>query len=209
MICETHRILFLHIPKTGGTTVERMIWPNHAVSTEADYSTLCGWDDRCGWLNHLTMAQISDRCPYHDLAEYLVFTLVRNPWDRLVSEFHWKSSMSGLQIPFCEYVRLLYFGETEAIQQYYRSPIAFEQHMRPQADYCLESTEGVVEILRYEHFEHEVLRTLGKCRVRIEPLPRIRASVHAHYTHYYNGRTIDMVGNIYHDDVERFGYRYR
>lgn len=208
MICKKHKIIFLHIPKTGGTTVEKMILPNHSFSAEPDHSNLCGWDDRFGWLNHLTMDQIIELCPYLDLSEYLVFTVVRNPWDRLVSEYHWKRSISDLQIRFFEYVRLLYLGETEAIQKNYRSPIAFEQHIRPQASYFLQSIEGVVKVLRFENFEHEVMQMLRECCVNIELLPRIRTSSHAHYTHYYNSCTIDMVGNLYLDDIKRFGYSY-
>lgn len=208
MICRKRKILFLHIPKTGGTTVEKMIFPNHSFSTEPDYSTLYGWDDRFGWLNHLTMDQIIELCPNLDLREYLIVTVVRNPWDRLVSEYHWKSSISGLQISFIEYVRLLHLGETESIQEYYRSPIAFEQHIRPQVHYFGQSIEDAATILRFENFEHEVKEMLRECCVTSESIPRIRTSIHAHYTHYYNSRTIDMVGNLYPDDVKRLNYSY-
>lgn len=208
MICRKNKIIFLHIPKTGGTTVEKLLFPNHSFNAEPDYSTLCGWDDRFGWLNHLTMDQIIKLCPNLDPSEYLMFTVVRNPWDRLVSEYHWKSSISDLQIPFSEYVRLLYSGKTEAIHKYYRSPMAFEQHIKSQASYLLQSIESTVSILRYENFEHEVMQKLRECDFEIKSLPRIRASIHAHYTHYYNSCTIDMVGHLYIDDVERFGYSY-
>ena len=208
MISRRHKILFLHIPKTGGTTVEKMIFPHHSFITEPDYSTLYGWDNRLGWLNHLTMDQTIELYPCLDLNKYLLFTVVRNPWDRLVSEYHWKISISDLHIPFLEYVRLLYVGETEAIQKHYRSPIAFEQHIRPQACYFSQSIKGAVRVLKFENFEHEVVQILRECGVKIKSIPRIRASSHAHYTHYYNNRTIDMVGNLYLDDVEKFGYRY-
>lgn len=208
MICTKNKILFLHIPKTGGTTIEKNIFPGYHPGTEPDYSILCGWDDRFGWLSHLTMNQIIELCPRLDLSEYLAFTVVRNPWDRLVSEYHWKISISGLRIPFFEYVRLLYLGETEVIQKYYKSPLAFEQHMRPQVSFLLQSINCVFRILRFENFKHEVRQIFRMCGANTESLPRIRASNHTHYTHYYNSCSIDMVRDLYQDDIEQFGYSY-
>ncbi len=208
MICREHNIVFVHIPKTGGTTVEKMMFPNHSFSTDPDYSTLYGWDDRVGWLNHLTMEQMREVCPYRELNEPVVFTIVRNPWDRLVSEYHWKCASSGLQIPFGEFVRLLYLGETEAIKKWYRATIGFDQHIRPQSSYLSPSSEGVVKILRFENFADEVMQMLRQCGIDGELPPRLRASVHAHYTDYYNRCTVDMVGSLYREDRERFGYRY-
>ena len=107
-----------------------------------------------------------------------------------------------------EYVRLLYLGETGMIQKYYKSPIAFEQHIRPQVSFFLQSFESVVKILRFENFEHEVKQILRECRVNVKSLHRIRASNHAHYTHYYDRCSINMVRNLYIDDIIKFGYSY-
>jgi len=208
MIFRESKIIFLHIPKTGGTTIEKVICPNQSLNIKPNYLTLYGWDDQYGWLNHLTLDQIIKIYPNLDLNEYAAFMVVRNPWDRLVSEYHWKSSISGLQIPFIEYVRLLYIGETKVIQKYYKSPMAFEQHIQPQSKYILHSNKVVVKILRFENFERELIDTLKKYGVKINSLPKTRTSIHAHYTYYYNRFTYNMVGNLYIDDIIRFGYNF-
>lgn len=210
MICNTRKILFIHIPKTGGTTVEWMIRPAHADSDEPDYSTLRGWDEKYGWLDHLTRQQVNELYSYDELRDYLVFTVVRNPWDRLVSEFHWKRATSGLRLPFHEYVRRLHGGEVEELQKHYKAPTAFRQHMRSQASYCFDGEGGPgMRILRYESFEHDVVGLLRTVGIRSKTLPRLRASVHEGYTSYYDKCTMEMVEELYHDDIEAFGYEYR
>lgn len=98
IISHGHRYIFVHIPKTGGT----------ALSLALEGSV--GRDDilvgdtpkarrrrrRLARLPHFSvigkhsmLAQIELLLPDDALAGYRVITIVRNPWARLVSLYHW------------------------------------------------------------------------------------------------------------------------
>lgn len=206
MICIKRKLLFLHVPKTGGTSIERTLFPNLASSTAADYSYLSGWDDDLGWLNHLTLDQAIGLLPGIDLKNYLVFTVVRNPWDRLVSEYCWKKSISDLQISFPEYVHILHDGATMTISDHYKSRVAFDQHYQPQTAYLEHSAGVLVRIIRFEEFDKDVTRVLRNYIPKDRTLPRLRSSNHVNYKQFYSSESIEMVRHLYVKDIERFGY---
>lgn len=207
MICRRRRIAFVHIPKTGGTTVESILFP-HRNGDRGDLDRLAGWSDQRGWLNHLTWEQMVTLAPDVSHAR-LSFTVVRNPWDRLVSEFHWKGLGKCLGISFGQYVRRLIGGDIAEIQSCYRSPLAFEQHYRCQVDYLPSAAPAWFRVLQFESYEAQVLDFLRRCNVTLSNgLPRMRRSDHVCYTEYYDKFTVDGVRDLYRRDVEEFGYEF-
>ena len=85
MISHQHRFIFIHIPKTAGTSIEK------ALCDESCQLLPGEWDrTRVSHtpLNHLTLQELVD---YSILTPaqfktYFKFCFVRNPWDRLISE---------------------------------------------------------------------------------------------------------------------------
>ena len=60
MIIHKHKCVFVHVPKTGGFSVELALTSNHAI-TETDYDCFVGWDDKNRlWMQHMSMQQIND-----------------------------------------------------------------------------------------------------------------------------------------------------
>jgi len=78
MILHDKKILFVHIPRTGGVSVERHF----------DWEGGVGWKDS-NLAQHLTLEEYSWS---YDLNNYFKFAFVRNPWDRLVSWFLWSQA---------------------------------------------------------------------------------------------------------------------
>lgn len=74
MILHDSKIIFIHIPRTGGTSVEKHFGFKHQH----------GWKPETA--QHLTLKEYSN---HYDVNDYFKFTLVRNPWDRLVSWYLW------------------------------------------------------------------------------------------------------------------------
>ena len=91
-IDRDRRVVFVHIPKTGGTTIETILelyepWP--AVRMDI----LRGPYERDGeelHLQHLPLEELSAVAGV-DFSNWYKFGFVRNPWDRLVSSFCFKS----------------------------------------------------------------------------------------------------------------------
>ena len=104
MINHRHRFIFIHIPKTGGTSMEDVLGAWFSMKRERYARWLPGVKH---WAQHLTMSEIlhrqfSNKNKARRPERYFKFAFVRNPWDRLVSELMWRSSFtSNLQGEGC------------------------------------------------------------------------------------------------------------
>lgn len=83
MISFNKKFLFLHITKTAGTSIEEALYDDSCILTSEKWKY-----NGVGFsapLNHLTLQQIKSlNIPnYNNLFK---FTVVRNPWDRIISE---------------------------------------------------------------------------------------------------------------------------
>ncbi len=94
-ISHQYKAIFVHIPKTAGSSIEAVLgmhggkpdvglvpYPNQFL----DYDRLYGEQ-----LTHLSAAQIKAELRNDTLFDsYFKFTIVRNPWERLVSGIAWQ-----------------------------------------------------------------------------------------------------------------------
>jgi hypothetical protein len=121
------RCLFIHIPKTGGTSVEHLMrkrrWQESLI-----------FHGRFGSHHHLRVtpqhyhAALLDELVRWDEFQ-LVFTLCRHPFDRLKSEYYWQHQVgiAPARLP----------GEWFDVlqQRYLKDKCAFDNHVRPQSDF--------------------------------------------------------------------------
>jgi chondroitin 4-sulfotransferase 11 len=85
------KILFIHIPKTGGTSMVRVPW---------NYSNLYSYE------GHFT---ISDFAAYGlNLDEYWKWCFVRNPWSRLLSSYDYSKILKTVYPTFDRFIDVLY-----------------------------------------------------------------------------------------------------
>jgi hypothetical protein len=98
MICKNRKIIFIHIPKTGGSSMEDMLWayPRH-VSDLWMGTVRPGYNKyQSGGLQHLTALQIRQEVGHEIFNASFKFALVRNPVDRLISQFNYLNRRKDL-----------------------------------------------------------------------------------------------------------------
>lgn len=177
---------FVHINKTGGSSVE------HALGLPFEHVTARGYIER------------------HGRAEWdrrFTFTVVRNPWDKVVSHFHHrvKTNQTGLgerAVPFAEWVRRAYGEKDPAL---YDKPLMFQ----PQLDWIAGDGGEVLvrKVCRFESLEadfQDVCRSLG----RSATLPHLKKSDRGDFRSYYDDATAEIVGRWFAPDLRAFGYAW-
>jgi hypothetical protein len=138
------------------------------------------------------------------LDEVVLFTFVRNPWDRAVSAFHYLRDVDlKPKIPkeatFREYVSREVAGKWPDVNRHFRPQLPtfmFDGQLIP----------GVV-IGRFERIEEDWAKIARLLNVN-ELLPHINASAHAHYTTYYDDMTRDIISRLYSEEIEYLEYEF-
>ncbi len=194
--------MFIHVPRTGGTSIEHALFPGHAFDDgPADTEHLFGLDDRGRWLQHLTASEIVEHrfLTPAEFRDTLTFSVLRNPWDRAVSSYAWKFRSSGM--PFDEFASRLAEGDPMIFDAYH-SPVAARQHLRPQTDYFVADDEVVVDhVLRFEDLHAEFAR-IGAAIRSVAPLAHLNGSVRGDYRAYYDPTTRRLIGRHYEQDID-------
>jgi hypothetical protein len=193
---ERHGAVFVHVPKTAGTSIYRIFGMPQTVET---HCTALGYrsSNRALW----------DRA--------FRFTFVRNPWDRIVSAYHYlKFNREALDdaywaaralAPFEDFAS---FVDALADRPFRRKTLMW-RHFTPQW-YFLSDFRGrlmVDDIARFENFDDEVARLAGRLQLPVGAA-RENAVPREHYSRYFDAGRRDIVARIYARDIALFGYSF-
>lgn len=189
-------LLFVHIPKTGGTSIETMMGVPVLDSTLRDETFLYG-----GYLQHMTLEEILMMKP--GLAGSFSFSAVRNPWSRVVSDLMWSVRNSIAIRDMKDYLDKA--EESVAKRRFECNDV----HFRPQAEFIEYGGRcpAVDFVARFESLEADIGVGL---REFFDPplLPKANVTKYelAGYRDYYTGDLKDRVAKIYQRDIGLFGY---
>lgn len=193
---DGRRILFIHIPKTGGTAVT--LWLQELG--EVDFLEPGGSDGFRVTPQHFTLA---DHLTLHSAGSWdYVFTVVRNPYERLRSEYQWRTQIqedsNAHRTNFSRWVE-------NNMRNFQRNhPTMLDNHLRPQSDFI----DSRVEVFRYEDGLENVCKHVADVlgvAPPTEPLPRAYSSTHD-LTAALSPQALVMVNRLYDLDFEWFDY---
>jgi len=207
-VSDTHRVLFVHVQKTGGSTLDRMI-----DEEVGDARKVKG-----GCTRHTGFARLIEVEP--ELAGYWSCGFVRNPFARMVS--WWSMAV--------RFGARLDAGGRVAKRKMRRHPETWEPLVRYRDDFNRFVLEGTQEVPRLSMPQISLL-TAGERRVDfvgrtenlvadanvlrerlglepVDELPRRNPTSHGHYSDYYDDATRQRVAEVYAPDIEAFGYTF-
>lgn len=153
---------------------------------------------------HSTLADIEGLVSREEIAESFCFTLVRNPWDRMVSYYHWLERQN-FDHPAVAAAKALSFSEFLRARE-----VAGPMRAFPYGAY-MRDTAGrahAAHFIRLEHFEEDAAPLFEHLGFALE-LPRENRSARQEdFRSYYRAADRDAVAEICAEDIARFGYRF-
>lgn len=207
MICHARRCIFIHIPKTGGDSIEWAIWGPRRREAElfGGFVTALGNKYQTGGLQHLLARQVRQEVGAATFAACFRFTVVRNPWDRVVSQYAFMARRPDLRA-------LIGMPEDACLAEYLdRTGQVEHVQWMPQRAF-IEDADGqwlVDVVARFERLRQDMAEIFARIGMAGVELPHRNASRRARdYRGYYDAATRRIVALRYGGDIEAFGYRF-
>lgn len=188
------KIIFQHIPKTAGESI-RQIMP--------DDTLFVGHNFYHTEYKHL----------YFDVEDYLqkfVIAFVRNPYDRVVSAFHYLNT--GGNSPMDNEDRIKYIAKYENnFDDFVKDafPGVMKQiHFKPQYSWIYFYSVNLCNFIgKFEELNDDI-DTLSKIiDLKSTKLPELNTSDHNYYEEYYTPATKKIVYEYYKNDFGLFRYK--
>lgn len=210
-VSHKYKCTFVHIPKTGGTSIEKAL-EMFADWKHEDREKLFGLIHSkeilekkylSNFLQHLKAKEICELTQLPD--DYFVFSLVRNPWDRMVSIYHnMDVNLITMALDKGVELRNLTFNEFLFSLQGIN-----HIHLEEQWKFLYNSQDNLlVDYLgRFEDFSRSFSFICNKLNINVE-LPHYNCSEHLHYREYYTEETMALVSSWYQRDIKLFSYKY-
>lgn len=209
MLSHKYKCIFVHIPKCGGSSIEKILWPSEAERTASNLwrGFISKYHNKyqTGGLQHLQASQIKLELTKEVFNTYFKCSIVRNPWDKAVSQFEYMKKRKDLR----DYIGM---SENDSFKKYL-SLIQRNIHVQwdVQHKFIVDNNEKLMVdfVGKFESFESDVSKILGKLKiVGIDKIPHVNKSIRSHYKDYYDSESREIIQYLYKKDIELFGYKF-
>jgi len=182
-----HNYIFIHINKTGGTSIEKALGLPLIHKTALEYRTEIG---NVRW------------------QEQFSFAIIRNPWDKVASQYSYRSMINETElkkhpVPFNDWVKRVFVDRDP---DYYNDQKMFA----PQVDWLtdLEGNNLVDFVGRFENLHNDWHIICAKIHKHGVELPHVKKSSKANYRNAYNTESIAIIADWFAKDTEFFSYTF-
>jgi len=196
MVSHKHKIVFVHIPKTGGTSIEESLGGGDYFNSH-DYLRF--------YKNNIK-----------NFESYTSFSVVRNPFDKMVSEyFFFKKTHEQLNPVFknCSFEEFLDIFFSINDPKFFKNTaphwfkMHFETHRVSQLSF-IRPQEDLDFVVKFENIQSGYNIVCDHVGIESRKLPHLNSTRHKHYSEYYNDNTKQIVAEKYQEDLDYFGYKF-
>ena len=220
MISHKHKLIFIHIPKCAGTSMEAFL---------KDNAEALGPEKEEGLKYAIRKTGLAKTI--NSYSDYFLFAFIRNPFDRFVSI--WKHSIREYSsdkssyfyreerdLTLKEYAYLIREDSTKKLSKFDRYHSLCQVDFIPDFNKSMFGEKIIGDrkcdfIGRFENLEDDFKRLCYSLELSVYKLPRERISPEKesvlptkHYGDYYDLETLKIVEDIYSKDLRLLGYSY-
>lgn len=217
------KVIFVHIPKCAGTSIEKLF----GMATSEEFFTTWHWDhksitdessfdekwkfEQCAAKNmqHYTFREISAVLGSEVVASHDIFSIVRNPYTRLVSEYeHCKAGQSRMSKSFPHKTFADFVNIQLQLPNYTRIEM-HDGHLETQASYLINfagNLSSIGMIYRFEHIDAAIAELTVKYKLPKLSVPARVGNYVKNYASYYTPELQQVVKTFYAQDFELFNY---
>lgn len=231
LVSHLKQFIFTKTSKTAGTSVEvyfepyclpRGEWEFRHARPEYDSSTgIIGYRgpgldlNRVRWWNHMPAQHIRSRVGADVWDRYFKFTVVRNPFDKVVSAFHYfrgKRGTNGIRTRVEDLMyRLRWPNEEERDRNRFKAWVRRGRLPIDRDRYLIDGDICVDYFIRFERLEDGIRHVCDSVGIPFEPdrIPRLKMGARdGNFRSYYDLETAERVAHAYRFEMDFFGYEW-
>jgi hypothetical protein len=182
---KKNKVLFVHIPKTAGTSVRAFL----------ERENLNCWVRNRSSLHHDTFIELKTLNSIQDISNIFAFTICRNPYTRAFSYFNHFNRVNGASASFCEFLSFVkekkFFHKTPMIQ--------YDQ------SHYIQNEENEIAKIKIYRFE-QLIEFENDFSIKLPKFNSGELSVEEYLNVYKQNLSIDLVKEIYTRDFKNFNY---
>lgn len=218
MLSLKKNFLFIHIPKTGGNSIQNILskYSETILSYPKNRERLDYFEVKN--LSYPSLKKHSTLMDYRKVIDDQIFkklykfACVRNPWERMISLYFYKKNKRGIydwsRNDFIDLVN----NHGRSSFSYLTTKGGGKLSKILSENYRLKRILGVKpevdSVIRFENLQSDfdqVCETIGIPKVI---LPHRNKSKHKNYTDYYDDDLIKLIEEKCRDDIDYFGYTF-
>ena len=225
IISHKHKFIFIHIPKSGGSSLARSIIDYYRTTEqeECELSVFKSDDWNPEWgkplphspkilkdlPQHAKYPEIkkyfSEKFPQKNIDDYFKFSFVRNPWARLVSVYEYGKKLEerGNENGFSSSLKSLNF------KNFIKNNSAGHNQLAWLCDIRYPKHQKQTFIGKIEHGQKSFDIICDKLKIPHQKLLCINQTKHEHYTKYYDDETREIVAKKHAKDIKYLGYKFQ
>jgi len=154
---------------------------------------------------HAKLADIYGLVDQAQIEEYFVFTLVRNPWDRMVSYYHWLREQ-GFKHP------AVTLAKTHEFSAFLNHKSTVQSFRNDNASRYVVDRNGVDQCnlyLRLEHLETDLEALQQSIGIKLPPMPHTNKSKRTNeYQTFFTSNDVALIADIFANDIKQFDYQF-
>jgi hypothetical protein len=214
ILSRGRRYIFIHIPKTGGTALALAlearalkddVLVGDTPKARARKGRLKGLKTAGRLWKHSTLADIAGLASGDEIATFFTLALVRNPWDRMVSYYHWLRDQ-GFAHP------AVGLAKAQGFSGFLNHPQTVTAlALSPYGSYLRDARgqDRADLFARIEHLEADLAPFEAHLGFRLTPLPRANASARPRdWRVFYSDADAMLLADLAAEDIARFGYQF-
>ncbi|PCH94933.1 MAG: Type II secretory pathway, pullulanase PulA [Rhodobacteraceae bacterium] len=213
IISHGRSYVFVHIPKTGGTSLSLAledramkddILVGDTPKAQKRRSKAKALQTSGRLWKHARLRDIYGAVTQDQIERYTVFTIVRNPWDRVVSYYHWLREQN-FQNP------VVALAQSISFDAFIRTPAIKNSLFHDAAQSYVSDADGVDRCdfyLRLECLAQDSITLANLLGLKLD-LPHVNQSPRSTgYQSYYTAETRDLVADYCAQDINQFDYQF-
>lgn len=188
---KVHPSIFIHIPKCAGSSIKEMLQDlNEASDIHSKLK-----DD----IKILKNKEI-------DVKRYFVFTVIRNPWDRMVSYYFFYRDIVKKNEKIANKAKKLNFKDW--VSYIYENPKSFSFIYDNCLDYLTYENKVMVDyVINFHNFSEDIDDLKNILHLKL-PTLHVNSSKHDFYKDYYSEKEIEIISEIYKRDIDYFNFDF-